>query len=170
MWTIAPGAEAQPTYRADLKGAASVANVYGRSAVAAGPCPLSAILGACARRSEAHGRCRIRAGVNRIHIHESAHQPLPDAVRPGLGAGQPFWASISTGTRQGTNGRWLDQYPRAPAICCSRASMPTSPVSGGDAAQLTSLYGDRVMEGGSWVFDFQPRRAADAISVGTGSW
>jgi hypothetical protein len=35
MWTIAPGAEAQPTYRADLKGAASVANVYGRSAVAA---------------------------------------------------------------------------------------------------------------------------------------
>jgi hypothetical protein len=110
--------------------------------------------------------------VNRIHIHESAHQPLPDAVRPGLGAGQLFWASISTGTRQGINGRWLDQYPRAPAICCSRASMPTSPVSGGDAAQLTSLYGDRVMEGGSWVLTaiFNREGLLTRFRWWTGSW
>ncbi|WP_343616843.1 glycosyl hydrolase [Novosphingobium sp.] len=147
MWTIAPDAEAQPTYRADLKGAASVANVYGRSAVAAES--MSAFghpWGFAPADLKRTVDAEFALGVNRIHIHESAHQPLPDAA-PGLALatflGQYFnrnetWAPMADG--------WISYLARSSYLLQQGHHDADIACFYGEDAPLTSLYGDRVME------------------------
>ncbi len=148
MWTIPPGAEAQPTYRADLKGAASVANVYGLSAVAAesmsafghpwgfAPVDLKRTVDA-----------EFALGVNRIHIHESAHQPLAD-VAPGLALatflGQYFnrnetWAPMADG--------WISYLARSSYLLQQGRHGADIAYFYGEEAPLTSLYGDKAPVG-----------------------
>jgi hypothetical protein len=77
MWMYRPGNGPDPTYIADLKGAASVAHIYGRKLVAAesldsvdqpwafGPRQLKRVVDK-----------EFLLGVNRIVIHESSEQPI----------------------------------------------------------------------------------------------
>jgi hypothetical protein len=84
--------------------------------------------------------------VNRIHIHESAHQPLPDAA-PGLALatflGQYFnrnetWAPMADG--------WISYLARSSYLLQQGHHDADIACFYGEEAPLTSLYGDRVME------------------------
>ena len=84
LWTYPRGQQPQQSYLVDMKGAASVANVYGQN-VAAAESMTSAL------QPWAHAPADLRRvidlefayGINRPVIHTSVHQPLDDK-QPGL--------------------------------------------------------------------------------------
>ena len=87
MWTYMPNEMPQPTYVADLRGAASIAHIYGQNVVGAesmtsnGPA-----WGWSPNTLKRIADLELALGVNRFMIHESAHQPLVDKA-PGLTLG-----------------------------------------------------------------------------------
>lgn len=87
MWTFLPNEKPDPSYIADLRGAASVAHIYGQNLVGAesmtsnGPA-----WGWSPAKLKRIADLELALGVNRFMIHESAHQPLVDKA-PGLTLG-----------------------------------------------------------------------------------
>ena len=112
MWTYKSGTAPTENYVADMRGAASVAHLYGKKYVAAES--LTSILSPWAH-SPAELQPMIDAeflnGINRPVIHTSPHQPVDDKV-PGLSLhvfGQYFtrhetWAEMA--------GPWVDYISR----------------------------------------------------------
>ncbi|HEY0282632.1 MAG TPA: glycosyl hydrolase, partial [Rhizomicrobium sp.] len=92
MWTYGKEAGPQPTYVADLLGAASVAHIYGRPLVAAESLTSAGQPWAFAPRElKPVVDAEFALGVNRVVIHTSVHQPIDKP--PGLslfGYGQFF--------------------------------------------------------------------------------
>ncbi|MDQ2834347.1 MAG: glycoside hydrolase [Acidobacteriota bacterium] len=88
MWTFKPEEKATFTYVADLRGAASIAHVYGQNVVGAesmtsgGP-PWGWSPNSLKRIAD----LEFALGVNRFMIHESAHQPLVGKA-PGVTLGE----------------------------------------------------------------------------------
>ncbi|CAA0123596.1 Uncharacterised protein [Halioglobus japonicus] len=84
MWTFTPGAGPQPGFVADIRGAASVAHIYGKNLVAA-----ESLTSALAPWVSAPRELKpvidqeFALGVNRPIIHSSVHQPRDDK-KPGL--------------------------------------------------------------------------------------
>lgn len=84
LWTFGRGAESNPSYRADMKAAASTANLYGQKIVAAES--MTSVL-----TPWGHSPADLRrvidlefaTGINRPVIHTSVHQPVDDK-QPGL--------------------------------------------------------------------------------------
>jgi hypothetical protein len=104
MWTWANAPGAEVTYLADLRGAASVAHIYGQNIVGAesmtsrGPA-----WGYSPNKLKTVADLEFALGVNRFQIHESSHQPIAD-MAPGMTLG-PYgiwfnrndtWASSAT--------------------------------------------------------------------------
>jgi hypothetical protein len=89
MWTWAGSPDADASYVADLRGAASVAHIYGQNIVGAesmtsrGPA-----WGWSPNSLKKVADLEFALGVNRFQIHESSHQPLAD-MAPGMTLG-PF--------------------------------------------------------------------------------
>ena len=84
MWTMPKNAPPAATYAADLKGASSVAHVYGRPLVAAESMTSALAPWAYAPRDLRRvADAEFALGVNRIVIHSSVHQPLVGKA-PGL--------------------------------------------------------------------------------------
>jgi hypothetical protein len=87
MWTYMEDVGPTPTYLADLRGAASIAHIYGQNLVGAesmtsnGPA-WSFFPGNLKRVAD----LQLALGVNRFMIHESTHQPLVDKA-PGMTLG-----------------------------------------------------------------------------------
>jgi hypothetical protein len=87
MWTWAGSSAPDPTYVSDLRGAASVAHIYGQNIVGAesmtarGPA-----WGFSPNNLKTVADLEFALGVNRFQIHESSHQPLAD-MAPGLTLG-----------------------------------------------------------------------------------
>lgn len=87
LWTYPRGGVPRPTLLGDMRGAASVAHLYGQN-IAAAESMTSAL------QPWAHGPADLRRvidlefanGINRPVIHTSVHQPL-DKMRPGI----PLW-------------------------------------------------------------------------------
>lgn len=113
MWTYPEGANLQKAYQADMKGAASVANFYGKQFAAAES--MTSVLNPWADVPENLKRVvdfELVNGINRLVIHTSVHQPTDDK-QPGLSLfvfGQYFnrhetWAEMA--------GAWIDYISRA---------------------------------------------------------
>jgi hypothetical protein len=87
MWTYSESTGPASTYLADLRGAASVAHIYGQNLVGAesmtsrGPA-----WGFSPDSLKKVADLEFALGVNRFEIHESAHQPVAD-MAPGLTLG-----------------------------------------------------------------------------------
>jgi hypothetical protein len=90
MWTYerkGENAECTPDYMADLRGAASVAHIYGQNVVGAesmtsrGPA-----WSFSPNKLKKVADLEFALGVNRLEIHESSHQPLAD-MAPGMTLG-----------------------------------------------------------------------------------
>jgi hypothetical protein len=87
MWTYRANEGPEPTYLADLRGAASVAHIYGQNLVGAESMTSRGPAWSWSPNSLKHiADLEFALGVNRFEIHESTHQPVPD-LAPGLTLG-----------------------------------------------------------------------------------
>ncbi|MGH9604979.1 MAG: glycosyl hydrolase [Terracidiphilus sp.] len=87
MWTYLPDAGPDPTYFADLRGAASVSHIYGQNLVGAESMTSRGPAWSWSPKTlKKVADLEFALGVNRFEIHESTHQPVPD-MAPGLTLG-----------------------------------------------------------------------------------
>jgi hypothetical protein len=87
MWTYPANGDPEPTYLADLRGAASIAHIYGQNLVGAESMTSRGPAWAWSPNSlKRIADLEFALGVNRFEIHESTHQPVPD-LAPGLTLG-----------------------------------------------------------------------------------
>jgi hypothetical protein len=102
MWTYPDSEGPQPTYVADLRGAASVAHIYGQNLVGAESMTArSPAWGWSPNKVKKVADLEFALGVNLFLIHESTHQPLAD-MAPGMTLG-PF------GLMFNRNETWAEQ-------------------------------------------------------------
>ena len=141
MWTYARQSGPKPTYLADLKGAASVAHIYGQNLTGA-----ESFTSMLAPWAYAPGDLRrivdleFASGVNLPEIHASVHQPLDDKV-PGLRLfifGQDFnrhetWAEMAR--------PWIDYIARNSYLLQQGRYFANVAYFYGEEAPLTGLYG-----------------------------
>ncbi len=113
MWTQVPGVnEEQYGYNADDRESASVAHIYGQNLAAAESMTAAAApWGWSPATLKPTADQEFLNGINRIVIHESAHQPLVDK-KPGLSLG-PFgqWFNRNE-TWAEQAGPWIDYLAR----------------------------------------------------------
>ena len=142
MWTYGKLREPFPTYVADLRGAASIAHIYGQNIVAAESMTSAEQPWAYAPRElKPVIDMEFVLGVNRIFVHESAHQPLDKP--PGLSLfifGQMFdrlenWAPEA--------GAWVKYMARCSYLLQQGQYAGDIAYFYGQEAPITSLFGDR---------------------------
>jgi hypothetical protein len=132
MWAYNPKTGVNPVYLADMKGAASVAHVYGQNLAAAESMTASMAPWAFAPSDlKRYIDLEFASGINRPVIHTSVHQPVDDKL-PGLALmifGQYFnrhetWAEMA--------GPWVDYMSRSAFLL----------QQGRDAADVAYFYGE----------------------------
>ena len=139
LWTYRKGGSPNPTSLGDIRGAASVANIYGRKWVAAesmtsmlspyayAPSDLKPVID-----------LEFVTGVNRPVIHSSVHQPLDKAPGLTLGpTGQTFnrlesWAEMAK--------PWVDYIARSSFMLQQGHSVTDIAYFYGEEAPLTQLW------------------------------
>jgi len=159
-WTHPAGTQTDPTFWADLKGASSVAHVYGKPLVAAeslttalhpwayGPADLTSMINRV-----------FAAGVNRPVIHTSVHQPV-DRKGPGLTLaifGLDFnrldsWAELAK--------PWVTYISRSSYLLQQGRNIADVAYFYGEEAPLVSLYHDKAAQ------DVPRRYAYDFVNSG----
>ena len=141
MWTHPRKTGPQPGHVADMKGAASVAHIYGQNLVAAES--LTSSLSYWDHAPSSLKRVidlEFINGVNRPVIHTSVHQPVDDKV-PGLSLfifGQYFnrheaWADLAK--------PWVDYISRNSLMLQQGRNVADVGYFYGEEAPLTALYG-----------------------------
>ena len=162
MWTYPRDKGPNPTYVADIKGAASVAHIYGQNLVAAES--MTAMLSPWAfapHDLKPVIDLELATGVNRPVIHTSVHQPVDDKV-PGLSLlifGQYFnrhetWAEMAR--------PWIDYIARSAFMLQQGRNVADVGYVYGEEAPLTGLY-DQAMPADApmrYAYDFV---SADAL-------
>ncbi|TDN91272.1 glycosyl hydrolase [Microbacterium sp. BK668] len=143
MWTFDPDDGPKPTYVADLKGASSVAHVYGRRWTGAEAFSSFDRPWASTPRSLKHvADLQLALGVTRFCIHTSPHQPVA-APPPGIALapflGQAFtrnetWAAMAR--------PWIDYLARCSAVLSSGEPAVDIAVFIGEEAPVTGLFGE----------------------------
>ena len=141
LWTHGRETGPKPSYVADMRGAASVAHVYG-SNLAAAESMTSALYfwGYAPRSLRRFIDLEFSHGINRPVIHTSVHQPLDEKV-PGLSLmifGQFFnrhesWASMAK--------PWVDYMSRNAFMLQQGRFFADVAYFYGEEAPLTGLYG-----------------------------
>lgn len=140
MWTFGAGASARPAFIADIRGAASVAHLYGQNVVAAES--MTSILAPWAFAPHDLRRVvdlEFANGVNRPVVHTSVHSPGDDK-QPGLSLsvfGQYFnrhetWAEMAR--------PWVDYLARSSYLLQQGRNYADVAYFYGEEAPLTALY------------------------------
>lgn len=141
MWAFDRKAGPQASYLADIKGAASVAHIYGQNIVAAESMTASMAPWAFAPAELKHiVDLEFVLGVNRPVVHTSVHVPRDDKL-PGLslgGIGQFFnrndsWAELAK--------PWVDYLSRNALMLQQGRNVADVAYFYGEEAPLTGLYG-----------------------------
>jgi (4-O-methyl)-D-glucuronate---lignin esterase len=142
MWTWGENAGPAPTYVADLRGAASVAHIYGQKLVAAESFTSAGQPWTFAPRElKPIADLEFALGVNRVVIHTSVHQPVDKP--PGLslfGYGQFFdrlesWADDA--------GPWIRYLARCSYLLQQGRYVADVAYFYGQEAPLTGEFGDK---------------------------
>ncbi len=156
MWTWAGSPGPEPTYLADLRGAASVAHIYGQNIVGAESMtsrgPAWSFSPASLKKV---ADLEFALGVNRFEIHESSHQPVAD-MAPGMTLG-PYgiwfnrnetWADVA--------GPWVDYLARCSYLLQQGHFFADVAYFYGEEGPLTAVYGWKPMEDApdGYAFDF----------------
>jgi len=143
LWTFTQKNGPNPSYLADMKGAASVAHIYGQNLVAAESMTSALSYWADSPRTLKHViDTEFVTGVNRPVVHTSVHQPVDDKV-PGLSLmifGQFFnrheaWAPLAK--------TWVDYLSRNALLLQNGRNVADVGYFYGEEAPLTGLYGDK---------------------------
>ncbi len=141
LWTFTQKDGPNPSFLADMKGAASVAHIYGQNLVAAESMTSALNYWADSPRSLKHViDLEFVTGVNRPVVHTSVHQPVDDKV-PGLSLlifGQFFnrhetWAPLAKS--------WVDYLSRNALMLQQGRNVADVGYIYGEEAPLTGLYG-----------------------------
>lgn len=142
LWTFNRGEGPRQTLIADMKGAASVAHLYGQNLVAAESMTASMAPWAFAPKDlKRFIDLEFVTGVNRPVIHTSVHVPVDDK-KPGLSLaifGQYFnrqesWAEMAR--------PWVDYIARSSLLLQTGRNVADVAYFYGEEAPLTGLYGD----------------------------
>jgi hypothetical protein len=154
MWTYGTRRESFPTYVADIRGAASVAHIYGQNLVAAESLTSAVQPWAYApRQLKPIVDLEFALGVNRIVIHTSVHQPVEKP--PGLSLfifGQFFnrlenWADYAQ--------PWVTYLTRCSYLLQQGRHVGDVAYFYGQEAPLTGLFGDQDIDiPAGYGFDF----------------
>lgn len=156
LWTYGRKEGPKPGYLADMKGAASVAHIYGQNLVAAesmtsmmspwayGPRELKRVID-----------LEFVTGINRPVVHTSVHVPT-DNKKPGLSLfifGQYFnrnesWAELAT--------PWVDYLARNSLMLQQGRNVADIAYFYGEEAPLSGLYGEKPVSDAPkrYAFDF----------------
>jgi hypothetical protein len=164
MWTFDPETGPRPTYVADLKGAASVAHVYGREWTGSEAFTSFGDPWVWSPQSLKHiADLQLCLGVTRFCIHTSAHQPVA-APPPGI-ALAPFLGQAFTvhETWAGMARPWIDYLARCSAMLSAGRPAVDFAVFVGEEAPVTSLFGDALDTAVPAGFDFD-YVGADALA------
>ncbi|WP_242526429.1 glycosyl hydrolase [Novosphingobium sp. KA1] len=143
MWAFQRDRGPKPTYLADMKGAASVAHLYGQRTVAAES--LTSMLAPWAFAPADLKRMidlAFASGINRPVIHTSVHVPVDDR-KPGLRLsifGQDFnrneaWGELAR--------PWMDYVARNSLMLQQGVNRADLAYFYGEEAPLTGLFGDK---------------------------
>ncbi|MCW1381875.1 glycosyl hydrolase [Novosphingobium sp. KCTC 2891] len=168
LWAYSRNSGPNPSYIADMKGAASVAHIYGQNLVAA-----ESMTSALAPWAYAPNELRriidleFASGVNRPVVHTSVHQPVDDR-KPGLSLmifGQFFnrheaWAELAR--------PWVDYMARSSLLLQAGRNVADVGYFYGEEAPLTGLYGQAPVADAPKVhaYDFVNRDALfEALEV-----
>lgn len=155
MWSFQRDRGPKPTYLADMRGAASVAHVYGRKYVAAES--LTSMLSPWAFAPNDLKRMidlEFVSGINRPVMHTSVHVPVDDK-KPGLRLsifGQDFnrneaWGELAR--------PWMDYIARNSLMLQQGTNVADIAYFYGEEAPLTLLFGDKVADvPAGTAFDF----------------
>lgn len=143
-WANAPGPEA--SYLADLRGAASVAHIYGQNIVGAESMTSRGPAWSFSPNNlKTVADLEFALGVNRFEIHESSHQPLAD-MAPGLTLG-PYglwfnrndtWASSAT--------PWVNYLARCSYLLQQGHFYADVAYFYGEEGPLTAVFGWKVAQ------------------------
>ncbi|TCM19723.1 alpha-L-rhamnosidase-like protein [Novosphingobium sp. PhB165] len=143
MWTHSREQGPNPSYLADIKGAASVAHLYGQNLVAAES--MTAALNPWNFAPKDLKRIidlEFVTGVNRPVVHTSVHVPVDDK-KPGLSLfifGQYFNRMESWGEMAKP---WVDYIARSSLLLQDGRNVADVAYFYGEEAPLTGLYGDK---------------------------
>ena len=146
MWLFDPGLSTpNPTYVADVRGASSVAHVYGKpwtgaESMSAFHRPWSYT----PRRLKHVADLELALGVTRFCIHTSPHQPV-QVPPPGIGLA-PFLGQVFVRTEPwaGLAAPWVDYLARCSYLLNQGLPAVDVAVFTGEEAPLTALYGDTI--------------------------
>jgi hypothetical protein len=156
MWMFDPGTgAAQPTYIADLKGASSVAHVYGRSHTGAESMTGFHRPWSYTPKWLKHvADLELVLGVTRFCIHTSPHQPTT-VPPPGIGL-SPYLsqAFVRTETWADLAGPWVDYLARCSFLLNAGAPATDIAYFIGEEAPVTSLFGDQPEPAVPYGFDY----------------
>lgn len=159
MWAFDRKAGPDANYVVDIKGAASVAHIYGQNIVAAES--MTAVMSPWAFAPADLKRVvdlEFVLGVNRPVIHTSVHAPVDDKV-PGLslgGIGQYFnrneaWAELAK--------PWVDYLARNSLLLQQGRNVADVAYFYGEESPLTALYGHKP------IADAPTRNAFDFVNA-----
>lgn len=168
LWTFGRKTGPNLSYIADMKGAASVAHIYGQNLVAA-----ESMTSALAPWAYAPNELRriidleFASGINRPVVHTSVHQPVDDKV-PGMSLmifGQFFnrheaWAELAR--------PWVDYMARSSLLLQAGRNVADVAYFYGEEGPITGLYGKKPVADAPKVhaWDFINRDALfDAVEV-----
>jgi alpha-L-rhamnosidase len=145
MWTYPAGdVGPQPSYWADIRGAASVAHVYGQNLVAAESLTAAMSYWSYSPRTlQPMIDMEFALGVNRPVIHTSVHQPLSDHF-PGFS----LWIFGQYFSRLETWGEmakpWIDYISRNSFMLQQGRNVADVAYFYGEESPITALYADGV--------------------------
>ena len=144
MWSYAAGGAPQPSYQGDMRGAASVAHVYGQNLAAAES--LTSALQPWAfspRDLQPMIDMEFAMGINRPVIHTSVHQPLTEKA-PGFSLfifGQ-YFNRLETWGEQARP--WVDYISRSSFLLQQGRNAADVAYFYGEEAPLTALFATAV--------------------------
>jgi hypothetical protein len=145
MWTYGKQRESYPTYVADIKGAASVAHIYGQNLVAA-----ESLTSALQPWSYAPRELKpvvdleFALGINRVVVHTSVHQPVEKPPGLSLFVFGQFFNRLETWAEDA--GPWVRYIARSSYLLQQGHYAADIAYFYGQEAPLTGLFGEKAID------------------------
>ena len=156
MWTWADSPESDVDYSADLRGAASIAHIYGQNLVGAESMTSRGPAWSFSPNNlKKVADLEFALGVNRFEIHESTHQPVPD-LAPGLTLG-PYGLWFNRNDTWAEEAKpWIDYLARCSYMLQQGHYSADVAYFYGEEGPLTAVFGWKGIEDApdGYGFDF----------------
>jgi hypothetical protein len=156
MWTYAGSPGPDVDYVADLRGAASVAHIYGQNLVGAESMTSRGPAWSFSPNTlKKVADLEFALGVNRFEIHESTHQPVPD-MAPGLTLG-PFGLWFNRNNTWAEEAKpWVTYLARCSYLLQQGRYAADVAYFYGEEGPLTAVFGWKPMDDApqGYAFDF----------------